>query len=262
MASRSRRRLIVRCAVVLGLALSVQLYQAVPSLAVNCGAGYKYAGEYNLSNTYEGLQGEIGLGGAQAEQGAIHFINYYDLSDNLVDCNGDGSCWLQAGYGQGDVGGYTSTSTKRAYFEGNDVNGYIATWSPSGDVLGSSNSSYISLSFVAEAHGNYEYEADSYSTNGTFDLGDVWFDDEHTIAVAQSETQYLATGTCATWSGPFYYGANASGGFGTSSYIEASFNGSVTFSRISNTGWTTHGPGTDMAYTELNGNRYMFKTAN
>jgi hypothetical protein len=259
---RSIRKTALRCGLVLGLVFAIQLFQGGSALAVNCAAGYAWTGQYNNTVNYEGIQGEAGHTGTQTDQGAIHFINYYDLSDPHTACNGSSSCWLQAGFGQGNVGNYLSGAADHAYFEGNDVNGYIVHWKPTADVTASSGASYISLSFITTSSGDYEYEADSYNSNGVFNLGDVWLAQVYTQPFVQSETEYVKAGTCATFGAAFYYGANATGGFASSTYIEASFNAGITYTRIANTGWVTHGPGVDQAYAELNGNRYMFKTNN
>ena len=234
------------------------LVPAATAQAATCGAGYHYSGELEYSSyVLQGLEGELGNEDGQGLQSAYHIINYYDLTDFTHNCNGNGSCWLQAGFGQGNVGGVISPSADHAYFEASDVNAYNVNWKSTSDIAGSTHSAYIVLWLKEVSGGNYLYEADADSTNGDAYLGEAWLPRRSLESFTGTETDYPGSGTCSTLSSPVYYGANATGGYDSGTLIERSTDGS-TWGTISND-WTQEGPGTGLGYAEVNGNRSAFK---
>lgn len=247
------RRLVIGIAAALLAALGLPL----AALAATCGAGYHYAGETS-SNNFHGLQGELGNVSGQSLNGAVHIINYYDLSDTSYNCNGNGQCWIQAGFGQGNVGGYVAPASNHAYEETNDLNGYNVNWNPTGYVSGSDHSGYISLYIQSQSGGNTLYYAYSYSTSGSHFLGSAWLPSNSLTADINTETEYSGSATCATLNSPVYYGANATGGYDSGTFIEYWDTGSSTWYAVNDPGWSTL-TGGNMNYAELAGHRTAFE---
>lgn len=246
------------------LSFGVVVATANPALATSCPNGiYRYGGEHKYDGSFQGLQGELGNESGQDIKDAIHIVNYYDQSDFADSCDGQSSCWIQAGFGQGDVGGYNSPSDKHAYDETNDVNEYNVNWRDTSDVTGSDHASYISISFVERSGGDYLFQADAYSTNGEAYLGEAWLPANALGAAIETETLYpTGGGTCSVLNSPVYFGANASGGTASGTLIEKSSNDGSSWSDIGNGGWTTDGPEGDLTMTELDSNTDAFKVTN
>jgi hypothetical protein len=86
-------------------------------------SGYYYSGQYTIdfpTYSYDGVEGSISNDTLTvANYNQAHNIHYIDESTGAQDC-GVGNCWIQNGYGRGDVGGQEATYNQ-AYAE---VDGY------------------------------------------------------------------------------------------------------------------------------------------
>jgi hypothetical protein len=99
--------------------------------AQTCAAGaYHYAGLKTNTQNYTGIERYISVDTASvANANTDHLINYLNASVTQVGCNGQTQCWIQVGYGLGNVGGHI-VSSGHPYAEENDNNGYDVNWSP------------------------------------------------------------------------------------------------------------------------------------
>jgi hypothetical protein len=132
------------------------LVEDAPAFAAACQAsyqnfgnsGYYYAGEWqNTSASHGGVLGWITPGSQPVGTGSTsHIINYLALyNNNFSGCGLGVGCWVQGGYGEGNVGGYVDPygSGNAGYIEMNGLNGdYYVDWLSPG---------YVTYYFFEEA---------------------------------------------------------------------------------------------------------------
>lgn len=191
---------------------------------------------------------------------ADHIINYLDAGVTQLGCNGYTSCWIQEGYGIGDVSGHIATSLS-PYAEENDNYGYDVNWST---FSLTQNDLYV-IDFTGQmasiGSGNTVglYEAWTIPTGANPVLvAGAWLQYyNHTNVQATTEAYTTASDACPTLSQYQYFGTDGSANNNSNTQLNV-YNGSAWES------WPTNdlyfeGPSYPYEYTSLS-NAGAFET--
>jgi hypothetical protein len=202
--------------VAIPVAVGVVCLQAQPAAASQtCTAGvYHYAGLGTHDQIYAGIERYISVDSANvANTSTDHLINYLDASVTQVGCGSQSQCWLQAGYGIGNVGGHVST-TLSAYAEDNDYYGYDVNW-PS---FGLTQNDFYTVYFTGETAsiggGNTIGLFDAYAVpagSGPQLVGQAWLEYYQKV-LPQATTEGITgvTETCPSLAEYQYFGTDGS----------------------------------------------------
>ena len=115
---------------VVPVAAGLVVLQANPAAAwITCpGNLVQYAGQWGRAQDYRGVERYISVDtAAVADPTADHILNDLVVQVNQVGCHGYTECWIQAGYGEGEIFGKVSTSLA-SYAEENDNYGIAYNW--------------------------------------------------------------------------------------------------------------------------------------
>jgi hypothetical protein len=256
------------------LVVSFLLIGAVAAQASTClwaggqnGDGYYYSaqcttwasgdtcatgGSHSPSYSYDGVEGSISAVALQvASIPNSHNIQTLDQQTPATDCNLSGDeCWIQNGYGIGDVGGTYSANYPEAYFEDNSWYAYVVDFWPSTTFSLAQDNFYQNYWNGQSESGGGFGSCDGKSGLGEFDtyvdthngqgptlMWYGWLDGFYCTQVyAGSEMEVLQNGqkgqgmTCPTVPAYEYYGTNGSGGVTSYDQLKVSYTGQ-------NSGW-------------------------
>jgi hypothetical protein len=203
----------------------VLLSSGVATAATVCGANnYKYSGQtsYKASNptTWSDVEGDISVDSISVygPLTADHFIAYLDLVDHADMCfHNSQQCFLQAGYGKGDVGNHESKQgqTLEPYAETSDEFGYSVNWV---DGYGLTQDDYVMVINTGntDTQGYYQWQAWIQPTTlGNQMIAEGWYPSLVGSAYAQAEGDNAASGyDCPSMTKYEYFGTNGAGGGG------------------------------------------------
>lgn len=227
--------------------------------ATTCGAyDYKYMGQATPSASWDQAYGDISVASIAVPAGLsnAHEINYLSLTDVEDRCNTDirssMNCWIQAGYGEGNVGGYINTKGQEPYMEYSDEYGYNVNWVTT---FGLTQDDYVTVydTGTQDGMGNTLYEAFIQPTTlGAKMIGKAWLYRQSVYVQAYSEGENFSSAACPSIKQYIYFGTNGSGGGGSSAQYDLQIGnsaGTVQAWNISNaTNPTTRPP---YSYTPL-----------
>lgn len=178
-------------------------------------SNYQWAGKYS-SLTWNGVAGNITVDGESVPNtSGYHILNYVDMSNPSMDCQGLGSCWIQAGNSLGFTGisgwsKYCQSSYVEAYVEVDDVNAYGCYGYTSGQ-LSLAQTDYYTVYYDQTCNGTLGREsAYVYNGSGWYLIGQSWIGGcgPNATVYGQSEMDEFGGTGCPTLNQYQYFGNN------------------------------------------------------
>jgi hypothetical protein len=241
----------------IGAGLAVVMMTSLAAGASTCttrggsgGSGYYYSGQYSAdfpTYSYDGVEGSVSVDGLTIPNGAYnaaHNIQYIAQATIATDCQLSGyPCWMQNGYGIGNVGG-TIATYQQAYFEMNSWYQYDAIFWPD-TTFGLAQDDHYTNYWNGQTQsgggygscegkgglGEFDTYVDTHNGQGPRLMWYGWLDGWFcTQLFAQSEV-WVDTGmTCPAIPEWEYFGTSGHGGVTSYDQLKASYAGQ-------NTGW-------------------------